>query len=123
MQDMIRDLQDGKLGDQGRLAYVMDRIEKGRPIYDSDEQYVREKFRQLREEITRESEETPDVPQDRVAPPEPQPSVAPKDKPSKAWYVLSIFLGLLGGVIAFAALRKRNRAWRTRISASEWALP
>ena len=106
---MIRDLQDGKLGDQGRLAYVMDRIEKGRPIYDSDEQYVREKFRQLREEITRESEETPDVPQDRVAPPEPQPSVAPKDKPSKAWYVLSIFLGLLGGVIAFAALRKRNR--------------
>ena len=109
LQDMIRDLQDSKLGDQGRLAYVMDRIEKGRPIYDSDEQYVREKFRQLREEITRESEETPDVPQDRVAPPEPQPSVAPKDKPSKAWYVLSIFLGLLGGVIAFVALRKRNR--------------
>ncbi len=32
-----------------------------------------------------------------------------KDKPSKAWYTMPIFLGLLGGVIAFVALRKRNR--------------
>ena len=50
-----------------------------------------------------------DRPQDSGAPPGPQPSDAPKDKPSKAWYAMPIFLGLLGGVIAFVALRKRNR--------------
>ena len=50
-----------------------------------------------------------DMPQDRGAPPGFQPSDTPKDKPSKAWYAMPIFLGLLGGVIAFVALRKRNR--------------
>ena len=50
-----------------------------------------------------------DMPQDRGAPPGSQPSDTPRDKPSKAWYAMPIFLGLLGGVIAFVALRKRNR--------------
>ena len=50
-----------------------------------------------------------DKPQDGDAQPAPQPSDAPRDRPSKAWYAMPIFLGLLGGVIAFVALRKRNR--------------
>ena len=127
---MIKDLQDAPMGDQGRLAYIMKRIEDGRSIYNSDEQYVRYKFKHLRGEITSESKdesEQPDVSKDTVTspkpdtfedivtspPPDPQPAVpheAANDRhPSKAWYILPIFLWLLGGIIAFAALRKRHR--------------
>ena len=111
---MIRDLQDANMGDQRRLVYILKRIEDGRPIYNSDEQYVRYKFKQMRADLFREPEETSEgisesepVPESVPEPPAPQP--ATKDKPSKVWYVLSVFLGLLGGVIAFVALRKRNR--------------
>ena len=111
LSDMIRDLQDAKMGDPRRLSYIMERIESDRPIYNSDEQYVREKFRQLREEITRESENIPDVPPDSVVPSDPPPSILRKDEdhPSRAWYILPIVLGVLGGLIAYAKLRKRNR--------------
>ena len=106
------------MGDQKRLAYIMDRIESGRPIYNSDEQYVRQKFGQLRKEITSESEdesEQPDTSQDSVTslPPD-QQSVSSEavngSHPSKAWYVLPIFLGALGGLIAYAKLRRRNKS-------------
>ena len=66
---MIKDLQDAQMGDQGRLAYIMKRIEDGRSIYNSDEQYVRYKFGQLRMEITSESKdesEQPDTSKDTV---------------------------------------------------------
>ena len=106
--DMIRDLQDAKMGDPRRLAYIMERIESDRPVYNSDEQYVREKFRQMRKELFSESEVPEPVPES-VPEPTMQSKPTSKDGPSKAWYVLSVFLGLLGGVIAFAALRKRNR--------------
>ena len=128
---MIKDLQDAQMGDQGRLAYIMKRIEDGRSIYNSDEQYVRYKFKHLRGEITSESKdesEQPDVSKDTVTsqkpdtfedivtspPPDPQPAVpheAVNDRhPSKAWYVLPIFLGVLGGLIAYAKLRRRNKS-------------
>ena len=116
---MIKDLQDAQMGDQGRLAYIMKRIEDGRSIYNSDEQYVRYKFKHLRGEITSESKdesEQPDMSKDTVTspPPDPQPAVpheAANDRhPSKAWYVFPIFLGLLGGLIAYAKLRRRNRS-------------
>ena len=128
---MIKDLQDAQMGDQGRLAYIMKRIEDGRSIYNSDEQYVRYKFGQLRMEITSESKEEseqPDTSKDTVAspppdtskdtvtspPPDLQPTVTPKiannRHPSKAWYVLPLFLGLLGGLIAYAKLRRRNKS-------------
>ena len=111
LSDMIRDLQDAKMGDPRRLAYIMERIESDRPIYNSDEQYVREKFRQLREEITQKSDDFERIdappPEAPNMTPEPQPSI-PR-KASKAWYLLPVFLGILGGVVAFAALRKRNR--------------
>ena len=116
---MIKDLQDAKMGDQKRLAYIMDRIESGRPIYNSDEQYVRQKFGQLRREITRESEdesEQHDASQDSVtSPPSDQNQSVSNEAvngshPSKAWYVLPIFLGVLGGLIAYVKLRKRNRS-------------
>ena len=127
---MVKDLQDAQMGDQNRLAYIMKRIEDGRSIYNSDEQYVRYKFGQLRKEITSESKDEsehpdtsenavtssqPDRSDDAVAspPPDPQPAVAPKtvndSHPSKAWYILPVFLGILGGLIAYAKLRKRNR--------------
>ena len=60
------------MGDLGSLAYVMERIESGRTVYNSDENYVREKFRQLRQDITRESEDPPSTPQDVVESPYPQ---------------------------------------------------
>ena len=105
--DMVRDLQDAKMGDLGRLAYVMERIESGRTVYNSDEQYVREKFRQLREDITRESA---DAPQGVVEPP-PPPHVPDKtrSRPSKIWYILPIIAAILGGIIVYIILRKRNR--------------
>ena len=114
LSDMIRDLQDAKIGDPGRLAYIMERIQRDLPIYNSDEQYVQKKFMQLREEITHESEDIPDVPPDSMVPPDPQqqqPSSLRNDKdhPSKAWYILPIILGVLGGLIAYVKLRKRNR--------------
>ena len=115
---MVLDLQEARIGDPGRLAHIMERIENGRVIYNSDEQYVRQKFKQLREEITRESEDEPEQPdpsQDGVTspPPDPEPPVSRKagndTRPSKAWYILPIFLGILGGLIAYARLRKRSR--------------
>ena len=115
---MVKDLQDAKMGDQKRLAYIMDRIESGRPIYNSDGQYVRQKFGQLRKEITSESEdesEQPDTSQDSVTslPPD-QQSVSSEavngSHQSKAWYILPIFLGVLGGLIAYAKLRRRNKS-------------
>ena len=113
LYDMILDLQDAKIGDPRRLAYIMERIDNGRPIYNSDERYVREKFRQLREDLTHEAEETPSVHQHETTPPEPQPkpTVIYKDdrSPSKTWYTMPVFLGILGGLIAFVALRRRNR--------------
>ena len=119
LYDMVRDLQDAKVGDSRRLAYILERIENGRTIYNSDENYVREKFMQLREDLTREPEETPAVHQHDATPPEPQPEPEPEPqptaapnhdrKPSKAWYALPIFLGILGGLIAFGKLRKRDR--------------
>ena len=128
---MIKDLQDAQMGDPGRLAYIMKRIEDGRSIYNSDEQYVRYKFKHLRGEITSESKdesEQPDMSKDTVTspkpdtfenivtspPPDPQPAVpheAANDRhPSRAWYILPIFLGMLGGLIAYAKLRRRNRS-------------
>ena len=140
---MIKDLQDARMGDPGRLAYIMKRIEDGRSIYNSDEQYVRYKFNYLRGKITSESKDEfeqpdisknivtnpkpdtpkdtvtnpkPDTPKDTVTSPQPdlQPTVTPKiangRHPSKVWYVLPIFLGVLGGLIAYAKLRKRNRS-------------
>ena len=69
LSDMIRDLQDAKMGDPRRLAYIMERIESDRPIYNSDERYVREKFRQLREEIIQKSDDFERI---DAPPPEPQ---------------------------------------------------
>ena len=128
---MVKDLQDARMGNPGRLVYIMKRIEDGRSIYNSDEQYVRYKFKHLRGEITGESKdesEQPDVSKDIVTsqkpdtfedivtspPPDPQPAVpyevANDRYPNKAWYVLPIFLGVLGGLIAYAKLRRRNKS-------------
>ena len=131
LPDMVRDLQEAGFGDRDRLSYIMERIENGRTIYDSDRQYVEQKFRQLRDSITGRGEETqkPPTPADdpdvqnikdsqRHAPDE--PSGIGRDSPtvqesrdrssSRAWYLLPLFLGVLGGVIAYARLRKRHRA-------------
>ena len=107
LSDMIQDLQDAKMGDPGRLAYIRGRLEDGRTIYNSDEQYIREKFRQLREDITRESA---DAPQD-VAEPPPSPRVPDKSRgrSSKMWYILPIITFILGGIAVYIILRKRNR--------------
>ena len=70
---MIRDLQDAKLGDPKRLAYIIKRIENGRSIYNSDEDYVREKFRQLREELECGSDSNPEqtpIPDNKDLPPQ-----------------------------------------------------
>ena len=113
---MILDLQDAKIGDSKRLEYILDRINNDRPIYNSDEQYVRYKFKQLREDLfEEEEEEVTDIPSpENVAKSEPEPEQpAPrsvtKDRPSKVWYTMPVFLGILGGLIAFVVLRKRNR--------------
>ena len=38
-----------------------------------------------------------------------------KKKPSKAWYLLPIFFGIVGGVIGYFVLRKRDREFAERV--------
>ena len=129
LSDMVRDLQESGVGDQNRLSYVMSRIENGRTIYDSDRRYVEQKFRQLRDSITGRDEETQNsstpvddpVAQDakdskKDTPNEPSgfgrdsPTVQEsRRRSSRAWYLLPIFLGVLGGIMAYAKLRKKDK--------------
>ena len=59
---MILDLQDAKIGDVKRLEYILDRIKNDRPIYNSDEQYMRENFIRLRWELEHKSDNNPEQP-------------------------------------------------------------
>ncbi len=45
--DLITKLQNAKIGDPGRLASIKDALENGRAIYQSDKNYLKEKFEQL----------------------------------------------------------------------------
>jgi hypothetical protein len=38
-----------------------------------------------------------------------------KQRPSRLWYLLPLFLGLLGGVIGYFLLKDRNRKFAERI--------
>ena len=48
------------MGDPGRLAYIMNRIEDGRTVYNSDRQYVQKRFRQLRRDLFGDPMESPE---------------------------------------------------------------
>ena len=78
---MIQDLQEAKIGDPRRLAYILDRIENSRTIYNSDEHYVREKFRQFREELTCGPDNDPD--QTRVPDNDPDQTRVPDNDPDQ----------------------------------------
>ena len=140
MADMIRYLQKARLGEQGWLAYILDRIENGKDMYDRDRQYVEKKFRHLQDNTKdqRQKDEPPIQPKDRTKhvskevleshpthiPKHAKEKVVsgrPKQSPvehvkerstlhrsSRAWYLLPILLGVLGGAIAYTILRKRH---------------
>ena len=153
--DMVKDLQEAGLGDQRRLAYVVDRIEKNRIIYNSDQEYIESKFKQLRDSITggHGEEKQPHVgasASDSTPKQKPQSEIGPNsrssgrpdtkhrskypDDPStnqpnsehrrhndsikddipsrssRAWYLLPIFFGIIGGIIMYVLLRKQNRS-------------
>ena len=120
---MIRDLQDAKMGDPRRLAYIMERIESDHPVYNSDERYVREKFRQLREEIIQKSDDF-----ERIdAPPPEAPNTTPRtptiDFPQGKQGVVSAscLSGHIGGSGRFCGIGENaTGAWRTRIL--DWEL-
>lgn len=54
MLDMVKDLQDAKIGDMPRLNYIENRLNDGRTVYNSDKEWVRRKFEELRAKITKE---------------------------------------------------------------------
>ena len=141
LADMVRDLQKARLGDQGWLAHILDRIENGKDTYDRDRQYVEKKFRHLQDNIKdqRQEDEPPTHPKDRTKhvsedvlgvhpthvpkhakenvvagmperPPEHVKERSTLHSSSRAWYLLPIFLGVLGGAIAYTILRKRHRS-------------
>ena len=45
--DLIKKLQNAKIGDPGRLDSIKDALENGRTVYQSDKNYLQEKFEQL----------------------------------------------------------------------------
>ena len=105
---MIRDLQDADIGDPKRLAYILTRIKNDRTIYNSDKNYVQERFRHMRDATDRVSETIPELFVARKEDPVLSTNVAVSG-PGKVWYILPILLGVLGGLIAYALIRKKKK--------------
>ena len=56
LKDMVMDLQEAKIGDSTRLDYIAKRIRDNRTIYNSDSEYVKKKFTEMRENITKDQD-------------------------------------------------------------------
>ncbi|MDE0267130.1 MAG: hypothetical protein OXK17_09005 [Thaumarchaeota archaeon] len=126
------------IGDAGRLNYIKSKLESGSDLYKSDREYLERLKDRLatanaspapaQEDETPETpaqeDETPETPAQEDETPE-TPAQEPQvdtsqsgtvvitnkaPQPRAAWYLMPLFLGILGGLIAFVALRKRNRS-------------
>ena len=130
MEDMVASLLDNDTGDVARLSELHERLSQGRPVYSSDRIYVEEQFARLE---SRPASKAPDLAQpdkstDRAQDHDPidhERSNTQHTRSSPAWYLLPVFLWLLGGVIAWACLRGTDpvRARRTLILGAGLSAP
>lgn len=140
--DMVDSLLAGGAGDAARLSELRDRLSAGRPVYSSDRAYVEAQFAILKG--------TPEPARAQAAEPDARPATAPaarmqpeteaaqaaepvarpaeRGRPqasSRAWYLLPVFMWLLGGVIAWACLRGTDpvRARRALVLGAGLSVP
>ena len=116
------------VGDAGRLNYIKSRLQDGKKLYDSDKKYIE----RLKDRYVQ------DGPKDYT--PQEPPSAAPADtkqdknvaiinrapQPSAAWYLAPMFLGIIGGIIAYFAVRHtdpRKAKWCIIIGALVTIIP
>ena len=59
LQDMVMDLQEAGRGEKARLEYISKRLGDNRTIYNTDKEYVKRQFANLRSEITKEENANP----------------------------------------------------------------
>ena len=59
LQDMVMDLQEAGRGEKARLEYIAKRLGDNRTIYNTDKEYVKRQFANLRSEITKEENANP----------------------------------------------------------------
>ena len=128
---MVDSLLAGGTGDVARLSELRERLSQGRPVYSSDRAYVEGQFALLE---SRPAPTAPDpTPLDKSVdrsqkvhdPVNREGSDTQHARSSPAWYLLPVFLWLLGGVIAWACLRGTDpvRARRTLILGAGLSAP
>lgn len=106
------------IGDTGRLNHIKSKLESGSDLYKSDREYL-ERLKGRLAAVNAPTAPTPEEDEKSETPAqEPQADTSQNGtvvtttkapQPRATWYLMPIFLGILGGLIAFAALRKRNR--------------
>jgi len=48
---MVTDLINSGMGDRNRLEFILECIQKGKPLYNTDEKYLRQKYQKLETKI------------------------------------------------------------------------
>lgn len=123
--DAIRDIEriiELKKGDAGRLNHIKNMLQKDRPLYVSDSRYfeaLRKKY--LTADTVQEAQVISQVVKPSIDRPRGRKRITddpPKSSP--AWYVLPVFLSIIGGMISYLCLRVNNhrRARNTLIVGS-----
>ena len=131
----IDDLIKLSIGDSQRLLYIKDMLLQERTLYNSDKAYL-EKLRQSKTTTTNSSityansnttkhhqthsnthmsnkDESKSSPTEETSAPKEKIIIRYVYKSSAAWYLLPICFWILGGIISYACLRKRDPG-RTR---------
>ncbi len=135
----IDDLIKLGIGDSQRLSYIKGMLLQERDLYNSDKKYL-EKLNLIRDTKldpststnninehqpssnvqTTDKDESQSTPVDDVTTPKEKVIIKYVYKSSAAWYLLPLCLWILGGIISYACLRKRDpgRARNTLILGS-----
>lgn len=124
--DKVDSLLAAGSGDAARLSELRGRLSAGRPAYSSDRAYVEAQLARLgppAEAPLRDAAraESPPAPPERAEAPGP----AQSGSSSRMWYLLPVFMWLLGGVIAWACLRGTDpvRARRALVLGAGLSVP
>jgi len=135
--DQVKNLIDNKIGDAGRLEHILSMMHRNKALYESDKRYLKKILKEktgidfVQPEGVNHNDDL------RLQPNEDHVDTAVVNtgnsvditgsvergmtvqnavtrSPSKAWYLLPIFLGVLGGTISWACLRKSHPAQARR---------
>ena len=129
LQDAVDSLLAAGAGDAARLSELRERLSRGRPVYSSDRAYVEQLARLEGRSFRAPDPAQPTEPAGRVregrAPADRERSDAQPARSSPAWYLLPVFLWLLGGIIAWACLRGTDpaRARKTLVLGAGLSVP